>query len=67
MLYYIEAKVSIKVAGISGPWDKTPTYLVNAPSVSVAKQKFEDQVRRDNANMEAQSFKFEYLKIAGEI
>lgn len=67
MMYYIEAKVIIRVVGISGPWEYISAYLVNAPSLEVAKQRYESQVRKDRANMDAQSFKFEYVKIAPEI
>jgi len=68
MLYYIEAKVSMKVAGISGPFEEIVTWLVNnVPNVAYAKQKYESQVRRDFAHIQAQSFEFKYIKIAGEL
>jgi hypothetical protein len=67
MLYYIEAKVIIKVFGISGPWEKIIGYLVDAPNVQTAKQKYTSQVKKDNSNMEAESFTFDYLKIAPTI
>lgn len=67
MMYYIKAKVVIRVAGISGPWEAIISYLVNAPNLEVAKQKYELQVRKDKSNMDAQSFKFEYIEIATEI
>lgn len=67
MLFYIKAKVSIRVTGISGPFEKNSSALVNATTVSEAKTKFENNVKRENANMQAQSFNFEYTEIAGEI
>jgi hypothetical protein len=67
MLFYIEAKIVIRVQGISGPFEEVIVWLVNAPTLPVAKAKFEAQVRRDKARMEAQSFTFEYLKTAGTI
>jgi hypothetical protein len=67
MLFYIKAKVSIRVAGISGPFERSHSALVNANNVTEAKQKFEVVVKRENSNMQAQSFNFEYVEIAGEI
>lgn len=57
----------MRVFGISGPFEVTASYLVNAPNVSVAKSKFETQVRQDNQEKEASSFCFEYLEVAPEI
>ena len=67
MLFYIKAKVSIRVDGISGPFEKPSSALVNAIDKGEAKQKFENVVRLENANMQAKSFQFEYLEFAGEI
>ena len=67
MLFYIKAKVSIRVAGISGPFVRECSALPNANNVAEAKQKFETQVRNDNSNMQAQSFNFEYIEVASEI
>ena len=67
MLFYIKAKVSIRVAGISGPFEKQCSSLVNAGDVTQAKQKFENIVKHDNSNMQAQSFNFEYVEVASEI
>ena len=67
MLHYLEAKVSIKVDGISGPFEQTITWLVNAKNMSEAKSIYENRVRADFSHMQAQSFRFEYLKVAGEI
>ena len=67
MLFYIKAKVSIRVAGISGPFQRECSALVNANVVTEAKQKFENVVKHDNSNMQAQSFNFEYVEVASEI
>ena len=67
MKYYIKAKVSMRVAGISGPFEYTASYLVNDSTVDHAKLKFENQVRQDNRSKEAYSFSFEYLEVASEI
>lgn len=67
MLYYLESKVRVRVAGISGPFDQTVTWLVNANSLAEAKQKYEAQVRRDNAKAMPESITFEYVKMAGEL
>lgn len=67
MLFYLEAKVSVKVAGISGPFQTTISYLVNANDVNAAKQKFTEQVRRDNAKAMPESVNIEFIKIAPEL
>ena len=66
-MFLIEANVTIRVAGISGPFLRSVMYLVNAPNLNVAKQKYEDQVRRDFAHMMPNSVGVEYTKIAAEI
>ncbi len=67
MLFYIESNVMIRVAGISGPFLRNQAYLVNAPTLGVAKGKYENQVRLDCAHMVPEAVKFEYTKIAQEI
>jgi hypothetical protein len=67
MLYYIEAKVSVKVAGISGPFIQSVTWLVNANSLEEAQQKYERRVWQDNVKAMPESVKFEYVKLAGEL
>ena len=67
MLFLLEAKVSIRVAGISAPFMHNITWLVNANHSSEAKQKFEKQVRNDFAHMLPQSVDCEFTKVAGEI
>ena len=67
MKFYIKAKVSVRVFGISGPFEYTASYLVNASALEHAKLKFEDKVRWDNRSKEADSFHFEYLETGSEI
>ena len=67
MLYFIQAEVSIRVFGISGPFVQTHTQLVNAPNTNHAKSKFENHVRQRYAHMHAESFEFKYLVIADTI
>jgi hypothetical protein len=67
MLFYIESNVTIRVAGISGPFLRNQAYLVNAPNLVTAKGKYENQVRLDCAHMVPASVVFEYTKIASEI
>ena len=61
-MYLIEAKVTIRVRGISGPWEKIAGYLVEAGNQQEAQRKFETQVKNDNANMDAESFYFLYQR-----
>lgn len=67
MLFYIRANVSLKVDGISGPFIRPISWLVNADNHILAKQKFENQVKKDFAHMQFRSAEFEYTEIAGEI
>ena len=67
MLYLIQANTSIKVSGISGPFTRTVTWMVNANHHSEAKQKYEAQVKRDFAHMSFSEISFEYTMVAGEI
>lgn len=67
MLFYIEAKVSVKVAGISGPFQETITWLVNANTLNEAKEKFKTRIRNDKASALPESISFEFVKIAGEL
>jgi hypothetical protein len=67
MKFYIKAKVTVRVFGISGPFEYTASYLVNDSTLEHAKLKFEDRVRWDNRTKEADSFHFEYLELASEI
>ncbi len=67
MLFLLEAKVNIRVAGISAPFMHNITWLVNANHSDEAKQKFEQRVKRDFAHILPQSVEFEWIKVAGEI
>ena len=67
MLYYIEAKISVKVSGISGPFITNTTWLVNAPHLDEAKRKFEQRVHQDNQRAMPEAIQFDYIKLAGEI
>ena len=62
---YIKAKVIIKMDKISGPYEQIISWLVNTPNIGIAKQKFEERVRNDFAHMQARTFTFDYLEIAG--
>lgn len=67
MLFYLEAKVSVKVAGISGPFQETVIWLVNANNILDAKEKFKAQVRHDKANALPESITYDFIKVAGEL
>lgn len=67
MLFFIRANVVMRVAGISGPFNKTVSWLVNANDPQHAKVKYEAQVARDHAHMQFSAIAFEYLEFAGEI
>lgn len=67
MIYYLKSNVTIRVAGISGPWLKTVGYLVNADNREQARLKYEERVKQDNAKMAFQSIHFEYTEVAEEI
>ena len=68
MLFLIEAKITIRVPGVSGPFEPVCNYLVNAPNVDAAINKFEARVRQDKQSFgPGNSFTFNYLKIVSEI
>lgn len=67
MLFYLRANVTIKVKGISGSFQNTVGWLVNANEPNQAKQKFEEQVRKDFSHMQFEKAQFEYIEFAGEI
>lgn len=68
MLFYIKSIVSIRVRGISGPFEKTVSFLVdNAADVNHAKSKYETQIKKDFAYMQGESYQFQYLEIAPTI
>ncbi len=67
MLFYLEAKVSVRVTGISGPFQEVITWLVNANNIIDAKEKFKAHVRSEKASALPESINFEFIKIAGEL
>ena len=67
MLYYLRANVTLRVAGISGPFTRTVSWLVNAANPNQAKSKYEEQVKKDFTHMQFNDIAFEYTEFAGEI
>ena len=67
MLYYIKAKIIIRVAGISGPFEQVISALVHGNTTNMAKSKFQNFAKQRFAHMQSQSIDFEYIEIAGEI
>jgi hypothetical protein len=67
MLFYLKANVTMRVAGISGPFVRTVSWLVNAENPDHAKFKYETQVKKDFAHMQLSHIEFEYTEFAGEI
>jgi hypothetical protein len=67
MIYFIQAKVNIRVWGISGPFTETVTKLVKAHNTNEAKSKYEEHVKQMFAHMNAESFEFDYMTIADTI
>lgn len=67
MLYYLRSNVTLRVAGISGPFTRTVSWLVNADHPNQAKLKYEEQVKKDHAHMQFSDIAFEYTEFAGEI
>ena len=66
-LFYISAKVTLTVAGISGPFIKQSRYLVREHNAVDAATKFTQQVRQDFAHMQYSTISFEYVEITSEI
>jgi hypothetical protein len=67
MLFYIKAKVTVRVNNISGPFEDTKTYLVNAPELEVAKSKFKRRIEQDCNHMLPGRIEIQYLEIGEEI
>lgn len=67
MLYYIKAKIAVRVRGISGAFNETRSHLVHANDPKEAQNKFEAKIRRDKANAAPEDINFEYTEIATEI
>lgn len=66
-LYYIKAKLSIRVFGISGASQEGVSGLVDAVNEPMARQKFEAYCRQKFAHMQFEGIHFEYLEIAPPI
>lgn len=66
-LFYIKAKVSIGVFGISGVSQEGVSVLLHAQDVNIAKKKFEYHCREKFKHMQFETMTFEYLEIAPEI
>jgi len=66
-LYTLKAKVSLRVDGISGPFEKVHAWHVNANSIEEAKSKFEARVAQSERHVGYQHINFEYTEIIGEI
>jgi hypothetical protein len=66
-LFYIKAKLSIGVFGISGVSQEGVSALIRAPEVKIAKNKFEYYCRKKFEKMHFEKMEFEYLEIAPEI
>lgn len=67
MTYWIQAKVQIRVYGISGPFEETITKMVDAGSTREAQAKYEEHIRQMFAHMHGNNFNFQYLTIADTI
>ena len=66
-MFYIKAKITLKVAGISGPFSQIISALVHGVSTTDAQSKFEAFAKQKFAHMHAQDVQFEYIEVAGEI
>lgn len=66
-LFYIKAKVSISVFGISGESQEGVSRLVNANDERDAVVKFENHCKLKFAKMQFEKIRFEYLEIAPSI
>lgn len=67
MLFYIEAKVSAKIAGISGAFQEVYVKLVHGRDITEAKSKFEHHIRQAKAHTMPEKLTFEYLKLGDEL
>lgn len=67
MLFYIRAKVEVKIDGISGLFGETKSYLVHGDHVQMAKARFEAQVKAEKRHMQPREVMFTYQEIAQEI
>ena len=67
MLFYVEAKISAKIAGISGQFQEVYVKLVHANTIDEAKSKFEAYIRQIKAHTMPERLTFEYLKLGDEL
>lgn len=67
MLYFIQARVQIRVFGISGPFEETVTKLVEAHNTVEAQSRYEAHIRQMFAHMQSESFRFQYITVADTI
>ena len=64
-LYYVKAKVTIRVDGISGPFEQNVSALVHGlNTIGEVKKKFETYARTKFSHMTPSNITFEYLEIA---
>jgi len=67
ILFYIKAKVSVVVFGISGASQEGVSVLVRAPNREIAKQRFEQHCHERFAKQQPERLEFDYIEIAYEI
>jgi len=67
MLFYIKAKVYIKVFGISAEHLREISVIVKAANREMAKEKFRQHCQRTFAHMQYDSIRYEFDEIAEEI
>lgn len=67
MLYYIQAEITLRVWGISGPFLRNMAKLVQANNPQEAKAKFEAHARKHFANMNPETYEFNYTVFADTI
>lgn len=66
-MFYIKAKVSIRIFGISGVSQEGISALVKATTEKEALERFQVYCRRKFAHMEFEDMTFEWLEIAPTI
>ena len=66
-MYYIKAKVTVKIFGISYPQEHTVSHLVETYNPDDARVKFEEYMKKKFAPNNPTSIKFEYIEVASPI
>lgn len=66
-MFFIDAKLSIAVQNISGPFLASRTKIVHAGSIKEAQNKFEKDAYSFYSHMGNIKIHFEYIKIADEL